>query len=1097
MAGSATVADKKRDISGKMKNLKKGRRFLHGGHPEPRWQSATDGILQARARRCHVAGPWYFVFCTLNAHDWLTRNLRNARRQFTWADGDGERRPYDGRPPSCRLAPSKRYVHARMMAPSSTLHILALPTHVGASHGPEEFDGLTSSRKMRSAARPIPSSPAGHATRSIPCSPEPSPSSLRRLSPAVCIGDGSRNSKKNPPFGPDGNSQKRPSCRRPKRQVRTGTAGNATASVSKQQDHNGLRAKGQCKPFVAPYVPSTAEGIIAMDMLRRRESEPHGMVVEEEFFHRRVGEQLQELQEQIDLWQKRLEVLEAAGENCGAYEEEGWEGVLDHPEGPWDIIREQGLNLDWGDEDAVMGSKSTGWDVALSRKVAALQLEHLEKAAEEVLYAIVMQRFCRLDVKLLPPMTRRAKGQRVSRVNMGPSRAQQLRGVLSPGCNALLEQQLALAVGEEAMALLDDAVARGDGGAASSSSDGHKILFRKRELAELYVSSILCGLCLRRVERRLALERSLAGDEEEGDDPGWEEDEEGEGEDVDGVFGQGGELGGRFPYEHGRRDGDGDTTPQPDTTRLYLERLLEMGSAPSWLPQSQAVGRPAPNQPWDDGPSAGTSRLVTDAGSNVTSRDGSNGAADASLSAPPSSAAHPSSPSPPSSTPSSSSSPFASLAGMASALSAGASSAAKDHQQRLEQGNAVGRADVGAEGSASLERTAPLEQERGEAGPAHGDGSSKYPASGQLEPQGVGVEEGYRDPSLMRGDGDGIIDSRGSSGNNGMNGSGSSDSVSLSGAAWRGGLGRGVGDLSSSSIREYMCMLPRELLQDLTHISSTASVNVVGRHVQAVFGLSFVSSGGSRNGSTGAGGSSSGGGSGRGGTSARDGRGPGPTAARASDDGTDAGYDSGAVRGGDEDGATARSARGAERRGPGAASSPEAKGAGSQARGTSTSASPSSPSSVGMRTQGSSGAAAQGGPAGSVPGARATRKESPSTSTRMESPSSPVASSGSRSSGGGGSRDRGNRGDSGDRSSREGGGPSGGGVGEVGDVTEDGASGGLSSSELGDRELEAVVKLPVATLRRVHMEAAAFGVFLCDMEHEVNCLALARTLREH
>ncbi|KAF5734051.1 hypothetical protein HS088_TW16G00493 [Tripterygium wilfordii] len=144
---------------------------------------------------------------------------------------------------------------------------------------------------------------------------------------------------------------------------------------------------------------------------------------------------------------------------------------------------------------------ASGTDLVLYRRIAEVKANERRKALEEILYALVVQKFMDADVSLIPavaPSSTEPSGQ----VDGWPTQDEKLEHLHSPEAYEMIQNHLALILGNRL----------GDTTSVAQIS--------KLRVGQVYAASVMYGYFLKRVDQRFQLEKTMkilpnASDEEE------------------------------------------------------------------------------------------------------------------------------------------------------------------------------------------------------------------------------------------------------------------------------------------------------------------------------------------------------------------------------------------------------------------------------------------------------------------------------------------------------------------------------------------------------------------------------------------------------
>ncbi|TXG54230.1 hypothetical protein EZV62_019486 [Acer yangbiense] len=126
----------------------------------------------------------------------------------------------------------------------------------------------------------------------------------------------------------------------------------------------------------------------------------------------------------------------------------------------------------------------------VQRRIAEVKEKEKQKALEEIIYCLIVQKFVDNDISMIPKIT--ATSDPAGRVDFWPNQEQKLESVHSPEAFEMIQSHLSLVLGERLVGPLDSI-----------------IQINKIKLGKLYAASIMYGYFLRRVDQRFQLERSM------------------------------------------------------------------------------------------------------------------------------------------------------------------------------------------------------------------------------------------------------------------------------------------------------------------------------------------------------------------------------------------------------------------------------------------------------------------------------------------------------------------------------------------------------------------------------------------------------------
>lgn len=143
----------------------------------------------------------------------------------------------------------------------------------------------------------------------------------------------------------------------------------------------------------------------------------------------------------------------------------------------------------------------TGTDLVLYRRIAEVKANERRKALEEILYALVVQKFMDANVSLIPSVGP-ASSNPSDQVDAWPSQDEKLEQLHSAEAYEMIQNHLALILGNRV----------GDSTSVAQIS--------KLRVGQVYAASVMYGYFLKRVDQRFQLEKTMkllpnASDEEE------------------------------------------------------------------------------------------------------------------------------------------------------------------------------------------------------------------------------------------------------------------------------------------------------------------------------------------------------------------------------------------------------------------------------------------------------------------------------------------------------------------------------------------------------------------------------------------------------
>ncbi|XP_059645513.1 UV-B-induced protein At3g17800, chloroplastic-like [Cornus florida] len=133
---------------------------------------------------------------------------------------------------------------------------------------------------------------------------------------------------------------------------------------------------------------------------------------------------------------------------------------------------------------------SSGTDLVLYRRIAEVKENERRKAVEEILYALVVQKFMDATVSLIPTIIPPSSDSR-GRVDTWPSQDDKLEQLHSPEAYEMIQNHLALILGNR----------------LSDSTSVAQI--SKLRVGQVYAASVMYGYFLKRVDQRFQLEKTM------------------------------------------------------------------------------------------------------------------------------------------------------------------------------------------------------------------------------------------------------------------------------------------------------------------------------------------------------------------------------------------------------------------------------------------------------------------------------------------------------------------------------------------------------------------------------------------------------------
>ncbi|KAJ4960309.1 hypothetical protein NE237_020219 [Protea cynaroides] len=134
---------------------------------------------------------------------------------------------------------------------------------------------------------------------------------------------------------------------------------------------------------------------------------------------------------------------------------------------------------------------TSGTDLVLCRRIAEVKANERRKALEEILYALVVQKFMDANLSLVPTISSPSSFDPSGQVDRWPSQEGKLEQLYSPEAYEMVENHLALVLGNRV---------------ADSKTIAQ---ISKLRVGQVYAASIMYGYFLRRVDQRFQLEKTM------------------------------------------------------------------------------------------------------------------------------------------------------------------------------------------------------------------------------------------------------------------------------------------------------------------------------------------------------------------------------------------------------------------------------------------------------------------------------------------------------------------------------------------------------------------------------------------------------------
>ncbi|KAJ0988435.1 hypothetical protein J5N97_006791 [Dioscorea zingiberensis] len=132
---------------------------------------------------------------------------------------------------------------------------------------------------------------------------------------------------------------------------------------------------------------------------------------------------------------------------------------------------------------------SSGTDLVLYRRIAEVKANERRRALEEILYALVVQKFMEANVSLIPPLTQSADSS--GRVDNWPSELEKFEHLHSLEVLDMIKTYMTQILG------------------TGLEESNMLVAISKRQIGRVYAASIMFGYFLKRVDQRFQLEKSM------------------------------------------------------------------------------------------------------------------------------------------------------------------------------------------------------------------------------------------------------------------------------------------------------------------------------------------------------------------------------------------------------------------------------------------------------------------------------------------------------------------------------------------------------------------------------------------------------------
>ncbi|XP_024174698.1 UV-B-induced protein At3g17800, chloroplastic isoform X1 [Rosa chinensis] len=148
------------------------------------------------------------------------------------------------------------------------------------------------------------------------------------------------------------------------------------------------------------------------------------------------------------------------------------------------------LQTDRDAEQKKEEASASDTDLVLYRRIAEVKANERKKALEEILYALVVQKFMDANVSLVPSIAPAASDPS-GRVDAWPSQDDKLERLHSPEAYEMIQNHLSLILGNR----LDDSTSLAQ--------------ISKLRVGQVYAASVMYGYFLKRVDQRFQLEKTM------------------------------------------------------------------------------------------------------------------------------------------------------------------------------------------------------------------------------------------------------------------------------------------------------------------------------------------------------------------------------------------------------------------------------------------------------------------------------------------------------------------------------------------------------------------------------------------------------------
>ncbi|KAJ4974983.1 hypothetical protein NE237_008157 [Protea cynaroides] len=151
----------------------------------------------------------------------------------------------------------------------------------------------------------------------------------------------------------------------------------------------------------------------------------------------------------------------------------------------------QQLQTDRESENQKEESSTSGTDLVLYRRIAEVKANERRKALEEILYALVVQKFMDANVSLISTISSPSSSDPSGRIYAWPSQQEKLEHLHSSEAYEMIQNHLALILGNRV---------------ADSKTVAQ---ISKLRVGQVYAASVMYGYFLKRVDQRFQLEKTM------------------------------------------------------------------------------------------------------------------------------------------------------------------------------------------------------------------------------------------------------------------------------------------------------------------------------------------------------------------------------------------------------------------------------------------------------------------------------------------------------------------------------------------------------------------------------------------------------------